>query len=53
MKDKAPKGDVTPEISEIIEMAWCDFTSFDAIEHQTGKQEKEGDPFRVGEVLYR
>jgi len=41
MKDKPAKSDVTPEISEIIEMAWCDFTSFDAIEHQTGKSEKE------------
>lgn len=28
-------------ISEIVEMAWCDFTSFDAIEQQTGLQEKE------------
>lgn len=29
------------EISEIIEMAWCDETSFDAIEAQTGLQEKD------------
>jgi uncharacterized protein (TIGR03643 family) len=29
------------KISEIVEMAWCDFTSFDAIEKQTGLTEKE------------
>ncbi len=29
------------EISEIIEMAWDDETSFDAIEIQTGLMEKE------------
>ena len=29
------------EISEIIEMAWCDFTSFDAIEAHTGLKEKD------------
>ncbi len=29
------------KISEIVEMAWCDFTSFDAIEQQTGLLEKE------------
>ncbi len=29
------------KISEIIEMAWCDDTSFDAIELQTGLSEKE------------
>ena len=27
--------------SEIIEMAWCDKTSFDSIEAITGKPEKE------------
>lgn len=27
--------------SEVIEMAWCDFTSFDAIEAQTGLSEKQ------------
>ena len=30
-----------PEISYIIEMAWDDETSFDAIEAQTGLLEKE------------
>ena len=29
------------KISEIIEMAWCDDTSFDAIEAQTSIPEKE------------
>ncbi len=29
------------KISEIIEMAWCDETSFDAIQAQTGLMEKE------------
>ena len=28
-------------ISEILELAWCDKTSFDAIETQTGLKEKE------------
>lgn len=28
-------------ISEIIELAWCDNTSFDSIEFQTGLKEKE------------
>ena len=28
-------------INEIIEMAWCDETSFDAIEQQTGLSEDE------------
>lgn len=41
MKDKAPKDNITPEISEIIEMAWCDQTSFDSIEAQTGKKEQD------------
>ena len=29
------------DISEIIEMAWCDRTSFDDIKLQTGLQEKD------------
>jgi uncharacterized protein (TIGR03643 family) len=29
------------KISEIVELAWCDFTSFDAIEKRTGLSEKE------------
>jgi uncharacterized protein (TIGR03643 family) len=29
------------KISEIIEMAWCDETSFDAIQAQTGLMEKQ------------
>ncbi|MEM6812618.1 MAG: TIGR03643 family protein [Pseudomonadota bacterium] len=29
------------KISEIIELAWCDKTSFDSIETQTGLSEKE------------
>lgn len=41
MKDKAPKTDISAEHSQIIEMAWCDETSFDAIEAQTGLLEKE------------
>ena len=41
MKDKAPIETVTTEISEIIEMAWCDETSFDSIEQQTGKSEPD------------
>lgn len=28
-------------VSEIIELAWCDKTSFDSIEDQTGLKEKE------------
>ena len=41
MKDKAPVQDVSPEHSQIIEMAWCDETSFDAIFAQTGLREKD------------
>lgn len=28
------------KISEVVEMAWCDNTSFDAIQAQTGMSEK-------------
>jgi uncharacterized protein (TIGR03643 family) len=41
MKDKPPKTEISPQHSEIIEMAWCDDTSFDAIKEQTGLLEKE------------
>ena len=41
MKDKPPRSDISPEHSQIIEMAWCDDTSFDAIRAQTGLQEKD------------
>ena len=41
MPVKPPREDITPEQSQIIEMAWCDETSFDAIEAQTGLAEKD------------
>lgn len=41
MKDSAPKTDISKEHSEIIEMAWCDDTSFDSIYAQTGLREKD------------
>lgn len=41
MKDIAPRMDVSIEHSEIIGMAWCDETSFDAIYAQTGLREKD------------
>lgn len=41
MKDRAPKQDISELHSQIIEMAWCDETSFDAIEQQTGLLEKD------------
>lgn len=41
MKDRAPIQYVSAEHSQIIEMAWCDQTSFDAIHAQTGLQEKD------------
>lgn len=41
MKDKAPRTEISPQHSEVIEMAWCDETSFDAIQVQTGLMEKE------------
>ncbi len=41
MKDQAPRSAVSAGHSEIIEMAWCDDTSFDAIHAQTGLQEKD------------
>ena len=41
MKDRPPRSDISAEHSEVIEMAWCDDTSFDAIEAQTGLLEKD------------
>lgn len=41
MKDKPPKTEISAEHSQIIEMAWCDDTSFDAIFMQTGLREKD------------
>lgn len=41
LKDKAPKSYISVEHNQIIEMAWCDDTSFDVIERQTGLIEKE------------
>jgi uncharacterized protein (TIGR03643 family) len=41
VKDQAPRSDISQEHSQIIEMAWCDDTSFDAIQAQTGLQEKQ------------
>ena len=41
MTDKAPITDISPAHSQIIEMAWCDDTSFDAIFAQTGLREKD------------
>ena len=41
MKDKAPKSEISAEHSQIIEMAWCDDTSFNAIHAQTGLSEKD------------
>ena len=41
MKDKPPIADMPQEFHQIIEMAWCDDTSFDAIEAQTGVSEKD------------
>ena len=40
-KDDAPRSYISAEHSEIIEMAWCDDTSFDAIYAQTGLREKD------------
>lgn len=33
--------DIPADISHVIEMAWCDKTSFDQIEKETGKSEKD------------
>jgi len=41
MADKAPRSEISEAHSEIIEMAWCDETSFDAIYAQTGLAEKD------------
>ena len=41
MADQPPRSDASEEHSEIIEMAWCDETSFDSIYAQTGLREKE------------
>jgi len=41
MKDKAPRSNISTDQSQIIEMAWCDETSFDAIYEQTGQSEKD------------
>lgn len=39
-KAKTPEPS-RPTTSEVIELAWCDDTSFDSIEAQTGLSEKE------------
>ncbi len=36
---RVDKGQITE--SEIVEMAWCDFTSFDSIKAQSGLSETE------------
>jgi uncharacterized protein (TIGR03643 family) len=41
MPDKAPKDVMPDQYSEVIEMAWCDDTSFDSIEIQTGLAEQD------------
>jgi uncharacterized protein (TIGR03643 family) len=41
MSDKPARSDISELHSEIIEMAWCDKTSFDSIHAQTGLLEKE------------
>jgi len=41
LKNKAPKSELSNEYNQIIEMAWCDDTSFDTIERQTGISEKQ------------
>lgn len=41
MKDKPPRSDISAKHSEVIEMAWCDETSFDSIHAQTGLREKD------------
>lgn len=41
MKNKIEKPKITPQESDIIEMAWCDKTSFDSIYAQTGIKENE------------
>jgi len=41
LKNKAPKSELSNEYNQIIEMAWCDHTSFDTIERQTGISEKQ------------
>lgn len=41
MKDKPARTDMPIEHHQIIQMAWCDKTSFDAIKAQTGLPEKD------------
>lgn len=41
MKDKPPRLDISATHSEVIALAWCDNTPFDAIYRQTGLPEKE------------
>ena len=41
MKDKPPRAEVSMDYNEVIEMAWCDDTSFDSIHAQTGLHEKD------------
>ena len=41
MKDRAPRTDISPLHSEVIEMAWCDETSFDSIYAQTKMTESD------------
>jgi uncharacterized protein (TIGR03643 family) len=35
------KNNNSADINSVIEMAWCDKTSFDSIQNQTGLAEKE------------
>ena len=41
MSDKPARTEIPIDYHEVIAMAWCDKTSFDAIKSQTGLLEKE------------
>lgn len=41
MKDKPPRLNMPMDHHQIIQMAWCDKTTFDAIKIQTGLLEKD------------
>ncbi len=41
MRNNPPCGNIPLDYNDVIEMAWCDKTSFYSIEMQTGYSEKD------------
>jgi uncharacterized protein (TIGR03643 family) len=41
LQNRKPYLDIPPNISHVIELAWCDKASFEAIKKETGLAEKQ------------